>query len=267
MSAGRLTTCRHSPVSTMTLRTTLVNRPKKPFQSPGTHQRGAAISAVFITSSSTSGCLECGHDGLGRGDPAEDAALRLDHAQPHLLKLREVRADAIGHDEAVVAAVVSLAHRRIYANLGGDPANDQLGDAAVLQHRVEVGGVKRTLARLIDYRLARQRVEFGDDVVPGLAAHQDAAHRARVADAGGQPAASFLRRRQVGEVGTMTLARVDDGQPRGARPLEQGSDWRDGARNSDTSLPSAAPNPPGSRKSRCISMMTKLARARSSSNA
>ena len=27
----------------------------------------------------------------------------------------------------------------------------------------------------------------------------------------------------------MTLARVDDGQPRGARPLEQGSDWRDGA--------------------------------------
>src|SRR5271165_4534691 len=165
MSAGRLTTCRHSPVSTMTLRTTLVNRPKKPFQSPGTHQRGAA-AAVFITSSST---MECGDDGLGGGDPAEYAALRLDHAQPHLLKLREVRADAIGHHDAVVAAVVSLAHRRIDADLGGDPADDQLGDAAVLQHRVEVGGEERSLARLIDDRLARQRVELGDNVVARLA--------------------------------------------------------------------------------------------------
>src|SRR6516162_8776244 len=210
MSAGRLTTCRHSPVSTMTLRTTLVNKPKKPFQSPGTHQRGA-VAAVFITSSSTSGCLECGYDGLGGGDPAEDAALRLDHAQPHLLKLREVRADAIGNDEAVVAAVVSLAHRRIDANLGGDPADDQLGDAAVLQHRVEIGGEERPLARLIDDWLARQRVELGDNVVPGLTTHQDAAHRARVADAGDEVAADFLRQRQVGEVGTVALARVDDG--------------------------------------------------------
>src|SRR6516162_6063432 len=133
MSAGRLTTCRHSPVSTMTLRRTLVNSPKKPFQSPGTHQRGAA-AAVFKASSSTSGCLKGFDDGLGRGDPAEDAALRLDHAQPHLLKLREVRSDAIGNDEAVVAAVVSLAHRRIDANLGGDPADDSLAEPGVLSH-------------------------------------------------------------------------------------------------------------------------------------
>src|SRR5271166_1760497 len=224
MSAGRLTTCRHSPVSTMTLRTTLVNRPKKPFQSPGTHQRGAA-AAVFITSSST---MECGDDGLGGGDPAEYAALRLDHAQPHLLKLREVRADAIGHHDAVVAAVVSLAHRRIDADLGGDPADDQLADAAVFQHRVEVGGVKCTLAGLVDDRLAPQWIEFRDDIVPALAPHQDAAHRARVADAGSEPAAGFFRRRQVGEVGTMTLAGVDDSQPRGARPLEKRAGRRDG---------------------------------------
>src|SRR6516225_309852 len=172
MSAGRLTTCRHSPVSTMTLRTTLVNRPKKPFQSPGTHQRGAA-AAVFITSSSTSGCFKCGDDGLGRRDPAEYSALRFDHTQPHLLKLRKVRADAIGHDDAVVPTVVSLADRRIDTDLGGDPADDQLSDAAVLQHRVKVGGEKCTFARFVDDRLARQRVEFGDDVMPSLAAHQD----------------------------------------------------------------------------------------------
>src|SRR5271165_5453106 len=152
MSAGRLTTCRHSPVSTMTLRTTLVNRPKKPFQSPGTHQRGAA-AAVFITSSSTSGCPECGDNGRRRGDPAEDPALCLDHAQPHLLKLREIRADAIGNDDALVAAVVGLAHGRIDADLGGDPADDQLSDAAVLQHRVEIGGEECALAGLVDDRL------------------------------------------------------------------------------------------------------------------
>src|SRR6266436_2486671 len=99
MSRGRLTTCRHSPVSTMTLRTTLVNRPKKPFQSPGTHQRGRAAE-VIIAFSSGSGCRECGDDRFGRRDPAEDATLRLDHAQPHLLKFREVRADAIGYDDA-----------------------------------------------------------------------------------------------------------------------------------------------------------------------
>src|SRR5215469_8139333 len=109
----------------MTLRTTLVNRPKKPFQSPGTHQRGAA-AAVFITSSSTSGCLERGDDGRGRGDPAEDAALGLDHAQPHFLRLWEIGADAIGNDDTVVATVIGLAHRRIDADLGRDPTNDQL---------------------------------------------------------------------------------------------------------------------------------------------
>src|SRR6516164_2458210 len=154
MSAGRLTTCRQSPVSTMTFRTTLVNRPKKPFQSPGTHQRGAPPE-LFIAASSGGECGQRCNDRLGRRDPAEDAALCLDHAQPHLLKLREVRADAIGHDEALVAAVVSLAYRRIDADLSRDPANDQRGDAAVLQHRIEVGGEERTLAWFGDHWLVR----------------------------------------------------------------------------------------------------------------
>src|SRR6266851_6166894 len=165
MSAGRLTTCKHSPVSTMTLRTTLVNRPKKPFQSPGTHQRAAV--EPFIAASSSYVFRERRDDVLGGCDPAEYTTLRLDHAQPHLLKLREIRADTIRYDDAVVAAVIGLTHRGIDADLGGDPANDELGDPAVLQHRVEVGGVKGALARLVDDRLARQRIKFGDDVVSG----------------------------------------------------------------------------------------------------
>src|SRR5271155_4206839 len=107
MSAGRLTTCRQRPVKTMTLRTTLVNRPKKPFQSPGTHQRGAA-AAPLVAAILKAGAGQCCDHRVGWCDPAEDAALRLDHAQPHLLKFGEIRADAVGDDEAVVAAVVGF---------------------------------------------------------------------------------------------------------------------------------------------------------------
>src|SRR5208282_4331822 len=178
--------------------------------------------------SSRSGGGERGNDGVGRCDPAKDTALRLDHAQPHLLKLREIRADAIGDDDAVVAAVVCFAHRRIDTDLGGNPADDQLGDAAVLQHRVEVGGVKCALARLVDDGFARPRVQFGDDVMSGLAAHQDAAHRTRVADAGGKPASRLLRRRQIRKVGAMTLAGVDDGQRRASCAVEEASGRRNG---------------------------------------
>src|SRR5260221_5506973 len=35
-------------------------------------------------------------------DPAEDASLSLDHPQPHLVELGEVRAAAIGKDDAAV---------------------------------------------------------------------------------------------------------------------------------------------------------------------
>ena len=63
-------------------------------------------------------------------------------------------------------------------------------------------------------------IEFGNDVVAGLAAHQDAAHRTGVADAGGAAAADFLGRRQVGEVRAMALARVHH-QQSGVAPRRQ----------------------------------------------
>ena len=61
--------------------------------------------------------------------------------------------------------------------------------------RLEVGGVERALAGLVDDRLARRRLELVDDVVAVFAADQDAAHRALIADAGGEPAARLLGRR------------------------------------------------------------------------
>ena len=76
------------------------------------------------------------------------------------------------------------------------PQTSKLGDAAAAQHGFEVGGVERALAGLVDDRLAVDGGEFGDDVVAGLAAHQDAAHRAGIADAGGELAARPLGRRR-----------------------------------------------------------------------
>ena len=85
-----------------------------------------------------------------------------------------------------------------------------------MEDQLQVGGAERALARLVDDDLARQRGELVDDVPARLAAHEDAAARAEVADADAvlaDPArAPALVRGQVGEVGAMALAGVDDGE-------------------------------------------------------
>ena len=130
-----------------------------------------------------------------RPHEAEDAALRLDHLEGRLLELGEVRGDAVLEDEGVVAPVVRLAHARLDADLGGHAADDELPDATGLEDRVHVRGVERALARLVDDRLAGDRVDLVDDVVAVLAADQQPAHRALVADVDRGPAALVLRGR------------------------------------------------------------------------
>ena len=127
--------------------------------------------------------LECGDDGGGVGDPPEDAALRLDHLQPDALEFGEIRTDAIGYDQALVSAVVGLAGRGVHAHLGGDAGDEQLGDPRLGEDVLQLGGVERALARLVDDDLALDRGELVDDVVAVLAADQDAAVLAGVADA------------------------------------------------------------------------------------
>ena len=91
------------------------------------------------------------------------------------------------------------------------PVSTMFVDAAQPQHQLEIGGAERALAGLVDDRLAGQRRELGDDVPARLAAHQDAAARARIADAGADPArAPALVGRQIGEIGAMALAGVED---------------------------------------------------------
>ena len=95
-------------------------------------QRAPATSPTEAPRSASADC----RDDIGRvPHPAEDAALRLDHPEAHVLEFGEVGTHAILGHEAVVAAVVGLAHRGVDAHFGGDAGDDELGDAAVLQDR------------------------------------------------------------------------------------------------------------------------------------
>ena len=93
--------------------------------------------------------------------------------------------------------------------------------SAMLQDGVQVGGVERALAGLVDHRLAGLGIKLGNDVVAGFAAHQNAAHRAGVADRGRAAAANLLGRRQIAEVGPMALAGMDHRKAGGAPGREQ----------------------------------------------
>src|SRR5215831_16464282 len=94
--------------------------------------RSGAFCSFVGSSASKRSSAECGDDLLRVGDPAEDAALRLDHPETHFVEFGEVRTATIaGHDTAI-AAVVRFADRRVDAHLCGYPAHDQVLDAAVL---------------------------------------------------------------------------------------------------------------------------------------
>src|SRR5882724_328753 len=120
-------------------------------------------------------------------------------------------AAAILEQQAFEASVVGLAHRRMDADVGRDARQHEVGNAAQPQHQFEIGGAEGAFAGLVDDRLAGQWGQLRYDLPPGLAAHQDSAARAGVANAGADaPRAPALIRRKVGEVGTMSLAGVKD---------------------------------------------------------
>ena len=97
------------------------------------------------------------------------------------------------------------------ANIRRDASEHEIADAASPQQQFEIGRVERSLARLVDDRLARQRRELGDDLPTRLAAHEDAPARPRVADARANAArAPALVLGQVRQVGAVPLARVND---------------------------------------------------------
>ena len=155
-----------SLVSTITLSSTLVNRPKKRVPVARHPPAWSAVSAIRMSSPTPPCCRPAAPSpsrgvpivitpsrrhvstssarvplserarGAGRGGrfatqpKMPPCALIISSAQS--LELREVRGDAVREHQAVVAAVVRLAHRGVDAHLGGHAADDELPDAAAL---------------------------------------------------------------------------------------------------------------------------------------
>ena len=274
--SGIFSTKRNSPVSTSMLTRMLVPKPNSAFQSPGVHNAGLKVDVPavpvvlvliiiplllpFLESPVKAPCSTAAEF----GDPAENAALGLDHLQAHLVEFGKVGCAAVRQHHAAIAAVVGFAHGGVDADLGGDAADQQILDAVALQHVAEFGGVERALARLVDHDLAVERIQLGNDVVAGLAANENAPHRPGIADAQRRRAALDLGRRRIRQIGQMALAGVHD-QHAGARAASSTAAIGFTARASwPTSLPSVSPKPPGSMKSRCMSMMRSAVAAQSS---
>ena len=114
---------------------------------------------------------------------AEDTALHGDHLQRGRVVSWIGRARAVGQQEALVPPVVRVPHRRVHADVGGDPGQDDVRNAADPEQQVQVGGVEGALARLVDDRLAVERGDLRDDLPARLAPDQDPPARAFVADA------------------------------------------------------------------------------------
>jgi hypothetical protein len=149
---------------------------------------------------------------------AEHAALHRDHLDRGQVVAVVGGARAVLEQQALVAAVVALAHRGVDADVGGDPGEDEVLDAARPQDQLEVRRAERALARLVDHALAGLGRELGDDLPPGLAAHEDPPARSGIADPGAdatRPPA--LVGGKVGQIRAMALARVDHVEAAGAR--------------------------------------------------
>src|SRR5262245_9573292 len=163
-------------------------------------------------------------EGMSGGrDPTEDAALRLDHGQSDLVKVRKIRAAAVAQDHTAKAAIVRLAHRGIDTHLGGDTTHQQVFDAAVAQHELQFGLIEGALTRLVDHGLSAHGIEWGNDVMTWFSAHENASHGTRRPDPQFGLPALQLDGRRVGKVGTVAFSRVAHQQAGGASGVEHGS--------------------------------------------
>ena len=80
-------------------------------------------------------------------DP-EYAALLADHRNRGEMVRVVRRAGSVGEHQALESAVIRFAHRRMHANVGGDPRKNEVRDAARAQDVLEVGRVEAPLPGL-----------------------------------------------------------------------------------------------------------------------
>ena len=220
----------------------LVPKPKKAFQSPGVQRAGfcfvvivavvvaAVVAAVVRVTSVRSVILDSPFTPTSYRPPvpiiqtyARAARTRAESVtQPKMPPWALIMRNPTSWNSGKYDAQQSLGTRHRYPRSFASrtvvctqtsvvtPQTISVLDAAVLQNRMKVGRVERALARLVHHRLALARGQRVDDVVPALAADQDASHRTLGADAHAGRAALDLGAGRVRQVGAMALAGVND---------------------------------------------------------
>ena len=98
-------------------------------------------------------------EGFRIGDCAKDPPCIFYHLQSGEIVAVIGRAGAVGKYQALEATVVRVAHRCVNAHVGRDAREDDVLNMPLMQKHVEIGGVKGTLARLVDDRLANSQTE------------------------------------------------------------------------------------------------------------
>ncbi|TKS59336.1 MAG: hypothetical protein EWM72_02348 [Nitrospira sp.] len=74
------------------------------------------------------GLPERGYQTTRRRHPANNASLRLDHAESRLFKFRKITFGSILHQRTFISAVVGFSHAGLDAYLGGHSREDQMAD-------------------------------------------------------------------------------------------------------------------------------------------
>jgi len=65
------------------------------------------------------------------------------------------RAATVLQQQTFEATVIGVAHGGVHAAICGNSRNDEIANTPIAKDLLEVGGVKSSLPRLIDYRLTR----------------------------------------------------------------------------------------------------------------
>ena len=173
--------------------------------------------------------VERGTHRVARSGGSEHPALHVHHLDRRRVVPRVGGAGAVFEQEALVPAVVSLAHRGVDADVGGDAAEDDTLDPTRAEDQVQVRRAERTFPWLVHHVLPRERVELGDEIPAGFAPDEDLAARPGIPDAGARlPRPPPLVIWEAREGRAVALAGVDDPHAGGAGGGEASAQRFDG---------------------------------------
>jgi hypothetical protein len=180
------------------------------------------------------------------------------------MQMRMRRGAGVGNRYAAITSIHGIAQGGMHAHLGRHTRNDELLDSALLQDPLQLGAMESVVARFVHHRLAGSRREFRDQIVTVFPSNQQQAHRSRGSDRRAGALAAFeLGSRAIRQVGKMTLSRMNYGESRSTSRFQQSLDGRnDGGEWRDVQ-PRGVRVTAAAQKSRCMSMTSSAACARS----